>query len=166
METPLIIIGSAPCAMADLAALPLISCDHMLVGLDSVDIWLGRAEYLITYHPEDIPECLERRRSVGGNTDFIQVISHIAAPGVTMVQPHERPSGSSSLLGVFAALGMGYERVVLAGCPLTDPEYVIKNNYRRGWQYHIDRYAGKVRSMSGWTKDFLGAPTEAWLHEN
>ena len=187
MKPPLIIIGSAPCVIADISALPLVSCDYMLVGLSSVDKWLGRADYFVTMHPDDIPKSLARRQQFGGNTDFLQVISHTTQreegdgsvtnfPGVTMIQPYEKPPGSSALLGVFAALKLGYERIILAGCPLdeTVPHNTFINgrtfqaqpytDYQRGWQHHLDRYIGKVRSLSGWTKQFLGYPTEEWLN--
>ena len=167
---PLIIIGSAPCTVDDLVGarclcpsgcnVPLhAAADYMLVGLDSVDKYLGRVEYLSTYHPEDIPDCLKRRSLAGGNVDF-RVISHVEKAGVGIVHPHQPPSGSSALLGVLAAVKIGYRRIILAGCPLEDEKYL---EFRPGWQAHLDKYVGRVRSLSGWTKEFLGYPTEEWL---
>ena len=162
----LIIIGAASCVGEDLklwgtdfksAPQPY---DYMLIGLDSVDKYLGRVDYLATYHPEDIPACLQRRAAAGGNNDF-QIISHTESPGVGIVHPHQPPSGSSALLGVLAAVKIGYRRIILAGCPLEDNKY---HEFRPGWQAHLDTYIGKVRSLSGWTREFLGAPTEEWLN--
>lgn len=186
MQT-LIIIGSAPCIGEDLAALEqlmigraghdesdhpacLEECDYMLIGLDSVDKYLGPVQYLCTFHPDDIPACLQRRSAAGGNTDY-QVIAHKACeehhpdikyPGVDIIHPYEPPTGSSSLLGVLAAVKFGYQRIILAGCPLDVIPYIT---FQRGWEAHLDRYVGKVRSLSGWTRNFLGYPTKEWLDD-
>lgn len=45
----------------------------------------------------------------------------------------------------------GYDEVVLAGCPLTG-SYAY---FRSGWEVYAEHLAGRVRSMSGWTKEFL-----------
>jgi hypothetical protein len=192
---PLIIIGSAPCVGEDLAVLdqlmiilrqaqderndwahhersahpePVEGCIYMLIGLDSVDKFLGPVQYLVTFHPDDLPACLQRRAAAGGNTDY-KVISHLDRekhqPGVTyplvdIVHPYEPPTGSSSLLGVLYAIKLGYQRIILAGCPLDVKPYIT---FQKGWQAHLDKYVGKVRSLSGWTREFLGYPTEEWL---
>ncbi len=161
----LVIVGSAPCAKEDLAALPvpLAACDVCLVGLDAVDISLGRADYLATYHPAEIPACTERRAAAGGNTDWT-VVSHVARPDVDLVIPATRVTGSSSLLAVLAGVTLGYPRMILCGCPLegANAQGYPYEKFRRGWQEHLDMYVGKVRSMSGWTRAFLGATPEEW----
>ena len=176
----LVIIGSASCASEDLASLDRFRVntpgpgsahgelvepwDFMLIGLDAVDKFPGEVKYFVTYHVEDIPESINRRKALGGNCDF-KIISHETKPGVDIVHPHEAPSGSSALMGVLAGIKLGYQRMILAGCPLTgkNPKGGSYDNFQKGWQAHLDQYAGKVRSMSGWTKEFLGSPTEEWL---
>jgi hypothetical protein len=82
--------------------------------------------------------------------------------------------GTSSLGAVYVGLALGYRRVVLAGCPLDDeghyydPEGVKthfiaripdRDNGPRFWEHaakHV--FKGKVKSLSGRTKDLLGAP--------
>ena len=161
----LLIIGSAPCAKEDLAALPVPveSCDVCLVGLDAVDIYLGHADYLATYHPAEIAACTTRRAAAGGNTDWT-VISHLARPGVNLVVPATTTSGSSSHLAAMAGVKLGYGRMILAGCPLTGANGQGHNYdiFRKGWEKHRDLYGDRVRSMSGWTREFLGAPPEGW----
>lgn len=134
----------------------------MLIGLDSVDKFSGEAKYFATYHPQDIPKSIERRKEFGGNCDF-KIISHEIKPGVDIVLPYQQHSGSSALLGVLSAIKFGYRRIILVGCPLIDVEGKKYANFQKGWQQYLDLYVGKVRSLSGWTKDFLGYPTEAWL---
>lgn len=156
----LVVVGSAPCLEEDLARIPEIARrDLLAVGLDAVDRVLQRIAYLATYHPSEISSCREKRAAAGGNTDY-KVISHERKEGVDIVIPFRSPSGSSSLLGCLAAIREGYTRIVLAGCPLDDKKYHV---FRQGWQRHLDEYVGKVKSLSGWTKEFLGGPPDAWF---
>lgn len=172
----LIITGAAPCVIDDLTALangdtmphhvpvsPM--ADFMVIGLDAVDKYPWRIKYVATYHPDEIPQIRKRRELAGGNTDYL-MISQAPGPGVDIVEPYRSPSGSSSLLGVLAALRMGYRRIILCGCPL-----IGKNDkggkyetFQAGWQAVSKELSGRVRSMSGWTAGFLGMPTEEWLN--
>jgi predicted O-methyltransferase YrrM len=60
---------------------------------------------------------------------------------------------------------MGYRRIILAGCPLSGdaPAGNPYEEFRAGWIMRKGELIGTVRSLSGWTRDFLGAPMEAWL---
>jgi len=164
----LIITGSAPCVMEDIDALghgdrfeicPHGHGDWMAVGLDAVDKYAWPIKYVVTYHPVEIPQFKPKRAKIGGNTDFL-VIAHKPEPGVDIVEPYESPTGSSALCGAMAAIRMGYERIILCGCPLLDKNYIT---FQKGWEKKKEIVKDKVRSMSGWTKDFLGAPTKEWL---
>jgi hypothetical protein len=164
---PLIITGSAPCVNADIASVPgVCGFDYMVIGFAAAGMHTIHSKYMATYHPTMIPDIKTRRESIGGNTDYI-VISHIASPGVDIVEPllpGER-SGSSALLGALAAIKLGYNRIVLCGCPL------IGNNdkggpyesFQVGWENKKKYLNDRVRSMGGWTQQLLGAPTEKWL---
>ena len=93
-----------------------------------------------------------------------------------------RLHGSSSLFATLAALSMGYERVVLAGCPLDTEghwyygEQLYKTQPREvygpvwlgydfmAWLDFIQQPESlRVRSMSGYTKKILGEATKEWL---
>jgi hypothetical protein len=177
VKSILIITGAAPCVLDDLTALDrdvmphhvliIPTADFMAIGLDAVDKYPWRIKYMATYHPAEIPEIKARRESIGGNTDYI-VISHEWKEGVDLLEPllpGER-SGSSALLGAQAALKLGYRRIVLCGCPMTGTN--IKNSnyesFRPGWEEKKKYLDDRVRSMSGWTRELLGAPTEEWLN--
>ena len=162
MNSGLIIIGSAPCFGDDLLKVlnKVWGWDYMAIGLDAIDKHLGHIGFMATYHPDDIKPAFSKREHVNGNTDY-QVISHVEKEGVDIVYPYKAPSGSSALLGVLAGIKLGYDKIILCGCPM-DGAY---EQFRQGWQAHLDEYVGKVRSMSGWTKNFLGEPTGEWLAE-
>jgi hypothetical protein len=124
--------------------------------------------YFATYHPPDILPAKERRQRYGGNTDF-EVISHQQFEGlVDRIIPLAGPSGSSAMLGVQAGLQKGYERIILCGCPLSggNDKGDKYESFRPGWEDQKNRkmVMGKVKSMSGWTAEFLGMPTEEWLN--
>lgn len=163
----LIVTGSHPDVLVDIAAVPRVrSFDFMAIGLDAVDTYAWPIRYMATYHPAEIPEIRRRREQAGGNTDYT-VISHEWQPGVQVVEPllpGER-SGSSALLGTQAALKLGYDRVILCGCPLTgkNDKGGAYETFREGWKQKQALLAGRVRSMSGWTRELLGSPTEEWL---
>jgi hypothetical protein len=161
----LIITGSAPCVWIDIAAVPRVGAfDLMAIGLDAVDKYLWPIKYVSTYHPVEIPQIRERREKIGGNVDY-RVISMEARPDVDIVEPFRPPSGSSALLGVLAALRMGYRRIILCGCPMTGKNAAggTYETFQKGWEARANEFMGRVRSMSGWTAEFLGAPTEEWL---
>ena len=175
MNKILLITGSAPCVIDDIAVALLIAVkancshrdiDYMAIGLSSVVKHARHIKYMATYHPAEIPEIKKRRGAAGGNIDYM-VISHEKKPGVDVFEPFIPPTGSSSHLGALAAVRMGYKKIILCGCPL---EGNTSNGndakvFRDGWTAKIDIVKDKVRSMSGWTKELLGYPTREWIEE-
>jgi hypothetical protein len=173
MKTKLIIVGSAPCVAGDLADIKNHEeYDFMAIGLDAIDKYPGRIKFLTTYHPEDLVPALERREAAGGNTDYITISSFDEIGNdkfkVDVIIRHEPPSGSSALHGALAAVRVfDYEKVILAGCPLEGQNAKgidYNKQFSRGWEVHAPKLQGKVRSMSGWTRCFLGGPTKEWLN--
>lgn len=175
-DRTLIVTGAAPCVREDIAAFlslrggsqtPWQSYDFMAIGLDAVDKYDWNVKYFATYHPSEILEAKERRAAKGGNTDY-KVIAHVQHEGlVDMIVPFDPPSGSSSLLGVLAGIQMGYEKIIVCGCPLAgknDKGYDYAN-FRDGWKAKYDEIKAFARSMSGWTRELLGSPDEAWIKQ-
>lgn len=167
----LIVVGSAPTALDDIHALPEAGGmrDYMIVGKHAARLPIPwRVEYLATYHPEDIEAARAFRFKAMGNIDY-KVICHKKEPGVDIVVPYEPPSGSSSFLAALGGKLLGYQKIILCGCPLAVvPGQARNENYavfREGWEVHSGKLEGKARSMSGWTRDHLGAPTNDWMTE-
>ena len=78
-------------------------------------------------------------------------------------------TGTSSLNAVYVALGLGYAPIVLCGIPLDDSgnffdPHWVRSNFRREAHYDVWEFArdqvfdGKVKSMSGMSRQMLGAP--------
>jgi hypothetical protein len=167
-DKPIIVFGIGPDVLSEIASVPFseVGYDYMAVGMDAVPFATWPIQYVVTNHFEDIPQIHHRRRLMGGNLDF-KLVSYKKHPNVDFsLEPlYEGPSGSSAIVGVLAALQMGYEKVILCGCPLTGKAFEGNpyEAFRAGWEYHKEKLLGKVVSMSGWTKTLLGAPTEDWL---
>jgi hypothetical protein len=164
---PIVLIGRADYWKEDLKELQKLinDFDVMAVGLDC--LYSGVIKYFVTYHPTDIVEYLKRRSFAETNTNF-RIIGHKSNPGVDIIELHREPSGSSALLGSFAAIKLGYNKIILCGCPMEGRHpnnFQSYNHFQKGWIAYKSEVEGKVKSMSGWTKEFLGAPTEEWLED-
>ena len=167
MNKHLFIVGSANNATEDvecfLKQFP-IDCRYMSVGLDACKlpyIW----SYIATYHPEeDIKGLLSIMKK---QSEPYQIIGHKQVPYVDIVVPFEKPSGSSALLGSLAAIQMGFNKIILCGCPLqgVNDKKSPYEQFHKGWEAKADEVKPFVRSMSGWTAEFLGKPTIEWMNQ-
>jgi hypothetical protein len=90
-------------------------------------------------------------------------------------------SASSGIYGAKVALDDGFDRIVLAGIPMTKdaghflpktknvagdirgPVWLQLDCFAPGFEIAKPHLRGKVRSMSGLTKDILGYPDQEWL---
>ncbi len=166
MKAVLYITGAHQDVLSDIEAVPKVGeREFMAIGLDAVDKYAWPILYMATYHPVEIDIIRHRRHAAGGNTDY-KVISHERKPGVDIcIEDWWKPSGSSALLGVQAALRMGYTRIVLCGCPLIgqNDKGGKYETFRAGWKERKDSVGPYVRSMSGWTAELLGKPTAEWM---
>lgn len=170
MTNYLLIAGSALCMEEDRRTAETVfgECDIMAVGMDAIPKLrdcAGRIKYVVTNHAEDIPEIISRVNAI--NVSDYRIVSPLPGPGIDIVEPYRPPSGSSAITGALAALRMGYERIILCGCPLAGnaPEGNPYEAFRPGWESKKDELAGKVKSMSGWTRELLGYPTKEWLSD-
>lgn len=164
MPRILLIIGSASCALQDMnAAREMLSAFKftvMAIGVDSLVYHRQRIRYVTTFHSGDIPQIKQL-------APWATIVGHRQHPQVNIVVPFKGASGSSSLLGVVAARQLGYEKIIMAGCPLQGKNPAGRDyhvQYNRGWISRRAEIAPYVRSLSGWTKELLGEPTIDWLN--
>jgi hypothetical protein len=148
-----------------------------IVAVNITAQFLPRVSHIVSLHG-DLPGLLRQMREhmdMALREHQPAVVTHSirAAPGVDRVWGFPA-TGSSSLLAVRVALGLGYDRVICCGVPLDstgrfydDPrkpsiwdwEGLAGEAYRVAWKEAADmEFAGRVRSCSGWTRDLLGAP--------
>jgi len=81
--------------------------------------------------------------------------------------------GSTALFAVYVALALGYEKIVLAGCPLDSKGHWFYGNEVMGPDWQGKDYqawlelarteeGNKVRSLSGYTAQIIGLAKEEW----
>lgn len=138
----------------------------------------GQVDHWVSYHPDLFRHWIDQRKRAG-RADQKAVLWTGTYSGqkigdkLKSLNLHRVicTGGSSGLLAVNVALdGINADRVVLCGIPLSEvPRYddpkVWKEAlvYRAAWRDEYERLKDRVRSMSGWTQELLGAPTKEWL---
>jgi hypothetical protein len=172
-----LILGDGACVREDAAAalelfepFNTIACSN--IGID----WEGPVHIWATLHPSPckdwigIVEAVNKRVSLGRNRP--QIWGHQPRVGIDFATRDW--GGSTGLFAVKVALERGFQKIVLAGVPMETHHghYYAKNipwtsapNFHRGWKQNHGKIADSVRSMSGWTRELLGAPTVEWLQE-
>lgn len=158
----LLVLGSAPCMEQDISGLDLSAYDVAAVNRAGLR-FLGPIRWWVTYHPQTMCDehWLSRRFELGGNIDFSIVLHQrhrwaekLAREAGISMEHFTGPSrtGSSTLLAaMFGLQAQGYDAVLVAGAPLVGPY----EGFQGGWIEVTHIMAGRVFSMSGWTKTFL-----------
>lgn len=201
--TALLVVGSAPCLDEDLAAAKALYPDAHVLLVNGACAAVERAEYMLAGHTDKANEFLAARLKAFPNSPVPEMLANWARLG--KARRGEAPSdlypcvkrwfgaafssgatsaGKAALMG----LDMGYEPVILVGCPMDGSGYSPREGQvsqmascqRIGDRSVQDRstirrykakmrelaattFKGKVFSMSGYTRDLLGAPPGDWL---
>lgn len=157
-----LVIGGAACVWDDLRALG--PWGGLVVVVNDVGAcYPHRIDHWATLHPEKLAGWRMGRWKRGGNGDYTtwsrrnpELVDRIISGW---------SSGSSGMLGVGVALDVGAENVVLAGIPMGSEGHFFSpdpwgafETHRPAWEKRIDVLRGRVTSMSGWTRELLGAP--------
>ena len=182
-----VIIGRAAGALEEYAeACAMCAFDDVVVVGKMGEIFPDRIDYWVSFHTNLFDKWAATRaanghppaahfwgatykgRRLGEDATRCAPISFVRSTG-----------GSSGFLAVEGVLEILHaDRAVLAGIPLTreaghlleaaEPHEVDKpwgeaDAYWTTWIENMDRLRGKVRSMSGRTREHLGAPTPEWM---
>ena len=168
-----VVLGGAGGVWQDLAELRVMMGrwpDIVVATNDAGAVYPGRLDGWATLHSEKLAkwQAIRKRRDYRAFT----IKGHWNIDDTIEIVP-ERWKGSSGLYAVQIALdAFKASGVVLCGVPLWPenghffsptkvwPEAEI---YRRGFQAALPVIRGSVRSMSGWTRELLGAPCPEWL---
>lgn len=178
------VLGGGACVHEDLAAAEkLCTPDHVVACNDFGAEYPGELDAFVTLHPDELPRWIGARRE-NGYPEPKRIISHKVRtmqdgkgePFVT--QTHEfrwqdfvGVSGSSGLFCVKVAFEiLGAKKVILCGVPMDDRPHFFDTekweavrNFTGTWEQLIPVLRDRVRSMSGWTRETLGAPSPDWI---
>lgn len=182
MKTALV-LGGANCVWEDaIAALDMIAPDTVVAVNEVSARWAGPVDYQVSLHPERLLVWQDERRKWGYSEPAFVVTTEKTAnfeagqryPRVDFAMDYRWPgmtaSGSSGLYAVKVALTAA-DRVILAGVPMT-PEaahffhparWNERDSFTDAWHRAMPFIKDRVRSMSGWTADLLGQPSQEWL---
>lgn len=173
-------------AAQELAAFDAVYCVKM-AGIH----WYGSRFTWVGLHPEFAAKYSAERDALGLHHDYETVAPLICEIGehakhevdrrVAYRWPGMNASASSGIYAAKVALEDGHSRVVLCGVPMSDDAgHFLPNtkgvhgnirghvwrqcqSFMTGFEQSVPHLLGKVKSMSGRTRDALGYPTKEWL---
>jgi hypothetical protein len=173
--TNCLVIGGAACVWDDVtAALELGEFDGVVACNDVGADWSGKLDAWVSLHPEKFP-VWQRKREANGFDRAALHVGHKADPNVDRVVDYRWPgmkgSGSSGLYAAKVAMGLGFDRIVLCGVPMEAEQahyfdrktWNAVQGFKPAWLTARPHIANAVRSMSGWSAQFVGKPSENWL---
>jgi hypothetical protein len=189
-------VGSAPCYLDDYHRAKAIFPDAFVALVNGACTEIEEADAIVAGHTNKAEKFTAARRAVFPNSKF-EVYANCGSPRARTTNPQDYPSvtkwfGPEVSTGATSAakaarmmLALGYEPVVLCGCPLDGSGYFsgesqkgvriphdcrragdpVENEHRTiiGYREKFRKLAerefkGKVFSMSGLTRDLLGEP--------
>lgn len=169
---PLLVVGTARGVLDDIEAYwghegwnsPL----HDMMAVNHMGCFLAKMRHWYTAHHEAFNAWKGMRQAVPGFGSLDNVLLHTNHdyPGATRWGIH----GSWGLLGGMQAaivgVALGYSPVVLAGLPADHSGHFYPcgepgmgdEMFHKAWEKLIPHFAGRVKSLSGKTREIFGAP--------
>lgn len=178
-----LVLGSASTLWDDVRAASELGAFHGGVAANDAGVaWPWPLDGWVTYHPEFLGR-FTLQRTERGLPDHRRIFIHPSGVAVKkgdaefeVVEsffPGQTASGSSTLFALKVALvDLGFDRAVICGAPLDGsgghlrPDQGVWHSsdaYQVGWREALPHIRGRARSMSGFTKALLGAPTPEWM---
>jgi hypothetical protein len=165
-RTKALVVGTGPTARADLSAIDLSEFETFAVNQAVFQYNFVKWHHVVTWHPENYVKWYEQYLRQGGRKESWPKTHCPKATWqgkkheeryrwpitVNCVWETGNPKGSSALVAVGIAMSIGYDPVIVAGCPLSE-KY---QNYRRGWLNHHWLLDGHVYGVSGFIADEFG----------
>lgn len=164
-----IICGSAETLFDDLDRAVELRPHHTIVAVNAA-AEIVAADHLFTLHPEKMEVWRERQFQLTGRWATTHSAPR-ARPGVDIDFWWERAGGrgTSGWGAAKMALEMGHDEAILCGITMDAMPYAHRGPAKafmsptvlQSYRHYIERdveWHPKVRSMSGWTRQLLGAP--------
>ena len=145
--------------------------------------WTGGRFSWVTLHPEFMDAYEAERKALGLHSDYEivaplsgEVGMHGTKGKITRrVSYRYQGMNSSASSGGYAAkiaLEDGHDKVILAGVPMRQEDnhftrgkpWLQRDSFISGWNLSVPHFKGKVKSMSGMTREVLGYPDAEWIN--
>lgn len=172
-----LVLGGANCVHKEAKeAIAQFGEPDQIVAVKDIGIEWPKVDHWVSYHVDRMPRELGMRAKLGlPPPGHIWTYQGVKAPTLPIpVHYYKIRGGSSGLLGALVAIKV-CDKAVLAGVPMdpTQRHYHNRKNgrawheaalYQEHWRGMLPNIKGKVKSMSGFTRELLGAPTKEWVH--
>lgn len=175
-----LVVGTGPTMWADLQAAQWIHYPA-LVAVNQAGVLLHDQPLYAwaSAHPEMFAGWVPQRAAMQQRTPrpitpgVTQIVSRADAEHVTLVRDYGG-RGSSGLYAVRYVLEVA-EKIVLCGVPMTpephacgslqwgDDPWTEAERHRVHWERLAPEWDGRVKSLSGWTRELLGPPSPEWV---
>lgn len=183
MPLTCLVLGGGACVWDDLEqAREFGPFDATIAINDMLAHYGGAIDFAVSLHPEKYHLWMQERDGKGlprpakfvahaGNTQEgrnapfpVDIVTDYRWPGMNA-------SGSSGLFAVKVAIEQGFDRVILCGVPMDGKQshffdktpWTEVQSFTEAWGVARPFIAEFTRSMSGKTRDWLGAPSLEWL---
>lgn len=179
-----LVVGCAANLWSDVAAARELGSFDVVYCVKAAGVhWPAAFQVWVTLHPEYMDNYEDQRRRLGLPNGY-QIVAPLKtelgthggagrniARRVSYRWPGMTGSASSGIYGAKVALDDGYDRVVLAGIPMTRGDHFERGqpwlqlgSFMPGFEIALPHLRGHVRSMSGYTAEVLGVPNVEWLN--
>ncbi len=162
-----LILGGAHCVFEDIEASQELFLPDAIIAINDIGIYVEEVDHWCTMHPDKMSVWAKQREDHGFVKPKLWTATHLSTEGFTSINSR----GGGGILGVNLAKFLNASKIVLAGIPMTQNAnfnrkhgWIEATLYRQFWRGEKS-YPKWVRSMSGWTKEMYGPPTEEWLKE-
>jgi hypothetical protein len=180
----LLIVGSAACVHEDLKAAQSIRPHAHLLLINGAAQLFEHAHHMLCGHGEKAEQFVRARGLKFPDAPPLYIHASRRGgtnpQGVTHIWENVSTGGTSAWKAVRIGKAMGYEELILCGCPLDDSGYAagesdgiahgcariglgegrMFNNYRATFKKRAREEGAGVYSMSGYSRELLGAPPE------
>jgi len=168
-----LILGGADCLKADMAAALALFTPSVIIAVNNAGFdHPGPVDHWVTMHPDKMPSWIRKRRANGyPDAGTLWRPRHRTQAGELDWREFPSWGGSSGLAACVVAVKALEIRAVLAGVPMQperahydDPKrWNDCQHYLSNWKTWLPHMQGRIKSMSGWTRELLGAPDQVWL---
>lgn len=183
-----VVMGGARCIWEDCARIDFEKVEVIAIN-NMIMHHKGRVHHGVSLHPEEPPLWRQLRWTNQCEESYVVTHSHRLPENNENLSPYDFKTrhgldylwvieggrgGSSGLFACMVGLALGYDRIVLAGIPLDgnghffDPpsgvtKQFLGTNIKMEWENANQKYFnGRVRSLSGNTREWLGEPEKDW----